>query len=193
MKLKVIGTMALSGLLLASCGNDSSNSEDNGSKSETSNDKQSKESTEQVIALDKIKTSPEDAVKKAQEVYDGQDLKGISYEKSNGDWSYKIEQQTEGKESEVIIADQDKKVINKETENEDSINQNESFKYDDAIDYKKAIKNGQKEFDGDIKEWSLAKDEGKLVYDMDLQKDNTKHEITVDAKNGKVLNNEQDD
>src|SRR5699024_11238635 len=118
---------ALSGLLLASCGNDSSNSEDNGSKSESSNDKQRKESTEQVIALDKIKTSPEDAVKKAQEVYDGQDLKAISYEKSNGDWSYKIEQQTEGKESEVIIADQDKKVINKETENEDSINQNESL------------------------------------------------------------------
>ncbi len=32
-----------------------------------------------------------------------------------------------------------------------------TFKYSDAIDYKKAIKEGQKEFDGDIKEWSLKR------------------------------------
>ena len=54
------------------------------------------------------------------------------------------------------------------------------------------FKKGQKEFDGDIKEWSLSKDDGKLVYDLDLKKDKEKHEVTIDAKNGKVLNNEQD-
>ncbi|MDT3919450.1 PepSY domain-containing protein, partial [Staphylococcus saprophyticus] len=52
---------------------------------------------------------------------------------------------------------------------------------------KKAIKNGQKEFDGDIREWSLSEDDGKLVCDMDLEKGNTKHKITIDAKSGKVL------
>lgn len=49
------------------------------------------------------------------------------------------------------------KVINKKTEKEDTVNENDNFKYSDAIDYKKAIKEGQKEFDGDIKEWSLEK------------------------------------
>ncbi|MEF9574031.1 PepSY domain-containing protein, partial [Staphylococcus aureus] len=53
-------------------------------------------------------------------------------------------------------------------------------------------KEGQKEFDGDIKEWSLEKDDGKLVYNIDLKKGNKKQEVTVDAKNGKVLKSEQD-
>lgn len=46
--------------------------------------------------------------------------------------------------------------------------------------------------DGDIKEWSLEKDDGKLVYNIDLKKGNKKQEVTVDAKNGKVLKSEQD-
>ncbi|PHK48643.1 PepSY domain-containing protein [Staphylococcus edaphicus] len=186
MKLKGLATITATAILLTACGNGSS---DSGSKSEGSN---KKSDNNQVIALDEIKTSPEDAVKKAQDVYSGQNLKGISYEKSNGEWAYKIEQQKSGEESEVIISDKNKKVLNEETEKEDAINKNDEFKYSDAIDYKKAIKKGQNEFDGDIKEWSLAEDEGKLVYDMDIQKGKTKHEITVDAKNGKVLNNEAD-
>lgn len=186
MKIKSFATITASALLLTACGSGASESD---TKSDSSNNEGN---SNNVIALNKIKTSPEDAVKKAQEVYSGQNLKGISYEKSNGEWSYKIEQQKSGEESEVIISDKNKKVLNKETEKEDSVNKNDEFKYNDAIDYKEAIKKGQKEFDGDIKEWSLSEDDGKLVYDMDIQKDNTKHEITVDAKNGKILNNEED-
>ncbi|WP_436952411.1 PepSY domain-containing protein [Staphylococcus shinii] len=186
MKIKSFATITASALLLTACGSGAS---ENDTKSDSSNNEGN---SNNVIALNKIKTSPEDAVKKAQEVYSGQNLKGISYEKSNGEWSYKIEQQKSGEESEVIISDKNKKVLNKETEKEDSVNKNDEFKYNDAIDYKEAIKKGQKEFDGDIKEWSLSEDDGKLVYDMDIQKDNTKHEITVDAKNGKILNNEED-
>ncbi len=100
-------------------------------------------------------------------------------------------QQKSGEESEVLVADKNKKVINK-TEKEDTMNENDNFKYSDAIDYKKAIKEGQKEFDGDIKEWSYQKDDGKLVYNIDLKKGNKKQEVTVDAKNGKVLKSEQD-
>ncbi len=78
------------------------------------------------------------------------------------------------KESEVIISDKNKKILNKEQENENSINNDEAFKYNEAIDYKDATK-GQKEFDGKIKEWSLSKDDGKLVYDLDLNdKENMK-------------------
>ena len=37
------------------------------------------------------------------------------------------------------------------------MNENDNFKYSDAIDYKKPLKKDKKEFDGDIKEWSLEK------------------------------------
>lgn len=87
MKLKLVTAVALSGILLTACGNGDSESD---TKSE---DSSNKDTDKQVIALDKIKTSPEDAIKKAQDEYSGQDLKGISYEKSNGEWAYKIEQQ----------------------------------------------------------------------------------------------------
>ncbi|MGW7975614.1 peptidase [Staphylococcus xylosus] len=186
MKIKSLATITVSALLLTACGNGSSGSD---TKADSSNNKGNNNN---VIALNKIKTNPEDAVKKAQDVYSGQNLKGISYEKSNGEWSYKIEQQKSGEESEVIISDKNKKVLNKETEKEDSVNKNDEFKYKDAIGYKEAIKKGQKEFDGDVKEWSLSEDNGKLVYDMDLKKGKTKHEISVDAKNGEILSNEQD-
>jgi hypothetical protein len=50
--------------------------------------------------------------------------------------------QKSGEESEVLVADKNKKVINKKTEKEDTVNENDNFKYSDAIDYKKAIKEG---------------------------------------------------
>ena len=42
--------------------------------------------TKDVIALKDVKNKPEDAVKKAEETYKGQKLKGISFENSNGEW-----------------------------------------------------------------------------------------------------------
>lgn len=43
-----------------------------------------------------------------------------------------------------------------------------------------------------LKNGHLKKDDGKLVYNIDLKKGNKKQEVTVDAKNGKVLKSEQD-
>lgn len=190
MKLKTLTTLSLSALLLTACGN---NDQDNSNDSSNSN-KPSKETLEkQVTQLDKVKTSPEDAIKKAQSEYSGQALKGISFEESNGEWVYKIEQQRNNEESEVVISDKNQKVLHKTSEKEDSVDTQDSFKYSEAIDYKEAVKKGQKSFNGDIKEWSLSKDDGKLVYDLDLKKDTTKHELTIDAKNGKVLTDEQED
>ena len=177
MKLKSLAVLSMSAVVLTACGNDTPKDE---TKSTESNTNQDTNTTKDVIALKDVKTSPEDAVKKAEETYKGQKL------------AYKVTQQKSGEESEVLVADKNKKVINKKTEKEDTVNENDNFKYSDAIDYKKAIKEGQKEFDGDIKEWSLEKDDGKLVYNIDLKKGNKKQEVTVDAKNGKVLKSEQD-
>lgn len=187
MTIKRLATLTLSAVLLTACGNSSS---DGDKKSSSSS---SEESNEKVITLNDIQTSPKAALKKVQSVYSGQNLKGISYEQHNGEWVYKIEQQKSNEESEVIVSDKDKALINKETEKENSVDSKEEFKYSDAINFKDAIKKGQKEVGGDdIKEWSLSKDDGKLVYDMDLKKGNTKYEVSVDAKNGKLLNSEKD-
>lgn len=167
MKLKSLAVLSMSAVVLTACGNDTPKDE---TKSTESNTNQDTNTTKDVIALKDVKTSPEDAVKKAEETYKGQKLKGISFENSNGEWAYKVTQQKSDEESEVLVADKNKKVINKKTEKEDTVNENDNFKYSDAIDYKKAIKEGQKEFDGDIKEWSLEKDDGKLVYNIDLKK-----------------------
>ncbi|MGO3049630.1 peptidase [Staphylococcus casei] len=186
MTIKRLATLTLSVVLLTACGNSSSDSD---KKSAISS---SEESNEKVITLNDIQTSPKAALKKAQSVYSGQHLKGISYEQHKGEWVYKIEQQKSNEESEVIVSDKDKKLINKESEKENSVDPKEAFKYSDAIDFKDAIKKGQKEVNGDIKEWSLSKDNGKLVYDMDLKKGNTQYEVSINAKNGKILNSEKD-
>lgn len=186
MTIKRLATLTLSAVLLTACGNSSSDSDKKAASSS------SEESNEKVITLNDIQTSPKTALKKAQSIYSGQNLKGISYEQHKGEWVYKIEQQKSNEESEVIVSDKDKALINKETEKENSVDSKEEFKYSDAINFKDAIKKGQKEVDGDIKEWSLSKDNGKLVYDMDLKKGNTKYEVSVDAKNGELLNSEKD-
>ncbi|MCG7337957.1 PepSY domain-containing protein [Staphylococcus sp. ACRSN] len=184
MKQKYISVLILTSAMLLGCSND-----DSGEKSSENN----KKADDRVITLNQISTSPEDAIKKSRKVYTDQDLKGLAYERENGKWCYKVEQQKNGEESEVIIADKQGKVIHRESEKENDIHKNELFNYGDAIDYKKAIKKSQKEFNGKIKEWSLSKDEGKLIYDINLEKGKKAHEITVDAKSGKILQNEKDD
>ncbi|MCO4339692.1 PepSY domain-containing protein [Staphylococcus agnetis] len=187
MRVRFISALTASIILLGACGN---NIEDNNAKSNASNEQQNIGS---VIELNKIKNNPDKVVKQAQKEFSGQNLTGISFENSNGQWVYKIEQQKMGEESEVAIADSNNKILNKKAEKETAIDKSDEFEYSDAIIYKEAVKKAQKEFNGDIKEWSLSKSDGKLVYDLKLQKDDTIYEIKVNAKNGKILNKEHDD
>ena len=193
MKFKMSALLLSSAVLLGACGgNGSADSSDDNSKSNNT-DNAHKSS----IALKDVSTDPKDAIKKAQNIYKDEKLKKISFEKEHGDWAYKVEQQNAQKreESEVVINDKDKKVASKEKETDESNSTNKEFDYNDMKSYKDAIKAGQKKFDGEIGEWSLhrSKDRGKFVYDMDLKKGKEKHEITVDAKTGKVLSDERDD
>ncbi|MCO4346531.1 PepSY domain-containing protein [Staphylococcus agnetis] len=187
MKVRFVAALAASMLLLGACGN---NGEYNNTKSNDSNEQQN---IDNVIEINKIKTSPDKVVKQAQKEFSGQYLTRISFENSHGQWLYKIEQQKRGGESEVVIADSNNKILSKKAEEETAVDKSNEFEYSDAISYKEAVKNAQKEFDGDIKEWSLSKDDAELVYDLQLQKDNTTCEIKVNAKNGKILNKEHDD
>lgn len=204
MQKKMLSLLVASGLVLAACGQ-------GGSSDENKNDSEQKANTEQkqkgdtsgtsetgknsnVIKLGDIKTQPEDAVKTAKKEYDGE-LKEISFEKEQGKWAYKIDLQKQGEEGEVIINSKDGKVMNKSTEKEDDYDKAKSFKYGDFKPYDEIIKKAKDNFNGDIHEWSLSRDsdEGKFVYDVDLQKGNSKQEFSLDAKTAKILKNEKDD
>lgn len=204
MQKKMLSLLVASGLVLAACGQ-------GGSSDENKNDSEQKANTEQkqkgdtsgtsetgensnVIKLGDIKTQPEDAVKTAKKEYDGE-LKEISFEKEQGKWAYKIDLQKQGEEGEVIINSKDGKVMNKSTEKEDDYDKAKSFKYEDFKPYDEIIKKAKDNFNGDIHEWSLSRDsdEGKFVYDVDLQKGNSKQEFSLDAKTAKILKNEKDD
>lgn len=200
----MLSLLVASGIVLAACGQ-------GGSSDENKNDSEQKANTEQkqkgdtsgtsetgknsnVIKLGDIKTQPEDAVKTAKKEYDGE-LKEISFEKEQGKWAYKIDLQKQGEEGEVIINSKDGKVMNKSTEKEDDYDKAKSFKYGDFKPYDEIIKKAKDNFNGDIHEWSLSRDsdEGKFVYDVDLQKGNSKQEFSLDAKTAKILKNEKDD
>lgn len=204
MQKKMLSLLVASGLVLAACGQ-------GGSSDENKYDSEQKANTEQkqkgdtsgtsetgknsnVIKLGDIKTQPEDAVKTAKKEYDGE-LKEISFEKEQGKWAYKIDLQKQGEEGEVIINSKDGKVMNKSTEKEDDYDKAKSFKYEDFKPYDEIIKKAKDNFNGDIHEWSLSRDsdEGKFVYDVDLQKGNSKQEFSLDAKTAKILKNEKDD
>ncbi|UXR32147.1 PepSY domain-containing protein [Staphylococcus simulans] len=204
MQKKMLSLLVASGLVLAACGQ-------GGSSDENKNDSEQKANTEQkqkgdtsgtsetgknsnVIKLGDIKTQPEDAVKTAKKEYDGE-LKEISFEKEQGKWAYKIDLQKQDEEGEVIINSKDGKVMNKSTEKEDDYDKAKPFKYEDFKPYDEIIKKAKDNFNGDIHEWSLSRDsdEGKFVYDVDLQKGNSKQEFSLDAKTAKILKNEKDD
>ncbi len=203
MQKKMISLLVASGLVLAACGQ-------GGSSDENKNDQEQKANTDQkqsgdtsstsetgknsnTVKLEDIKIKPERAIKTAKKEYDGE-LKEISFEKEQGKWAYKIDLQKQGEEAEVIVDSKNNKVINKSTEKEDDYDKNKSFEYKDYKSYEEIIKKAQDQFNGDIHEWSLSKDddEGKFVYDVDIQKGNEKQEFSFDAKTGEILKQEKD-
>lgn len=204
MQKKMLSLLVASGLVLAACGQGGSSDDNkNGSEQKADTEQTQKGDTSStsetgknsnVIKLEDIKTKPEDAVKTAKKEYDGE-LKEISFEKEQGKWAYKIDLQKQGEEAEVIINNKDGKVMNKSTEKEDDYDKAKSFKYEDFKPYDEIIKKAQDSYNGDIHEWSLSRDsdEGKFVYDVDIQKGNAKQEFSFDAKTAKVLKQEKDD
>lgn len=71
------------------------------------------------------------------------------------------------------------------------MNENDNFKYSDAIDYKKPLKKDKKNLMVILKNGHLKKMMANL-FTISIWKGNKKQEVTVDAKNGKVLKSEQD-
>lgn len=219
MKFKIFSLLLASGLILAACGNDDSDDKKDNKGTEkteqktqddnkddmddSSNDKDSNDdktnddqnankSTTNTVKWNDIKVSPEEAVKEAQNEEKGE-LKDLSFEKEAGDWSYKVELVDGSNENKVLINADDKSVANVENETEDDDDNDQTFKLSDVAKFEDVLKVAQDKAKGDLKEWSLSEDDGKLVYSIDLKegnKDTT--EFKIDAKSKEILEQEQD-
>lgn len=209
MKYKMLSLLLSAGIVLAACGNSDDDNNDkkdnqNDEKTEqttkensnddqnTDDDQSSDKATENTVKWDDVKVSPEDAVKAAQKESKGE-LKDLSFEKETGDWSYKVELVDGTNENKVLINADDKSVTNVEKEQEDSDDNNQTFKLSDVAKFEDALKVAQDKAKGDIKEWSLSEDNGKLVYSIELKEGNKEStEFTIDAKSKEILEQETD-
>ncbi|MCD3218702.1 PepSY domain-containing protein [Mammaliicoccus sciuri] len=221
MKYKMLSLLLSAGIVLAACGNGDDDNNDkkdnqNDEKTEqttkensnddqntdddqdsdddqnTDDDQSSDKTTENTVKWDDVKVSPEDAVKAAQKESKGE-LKDLSFEKETGDWSYKVELVDGTNENKVLINADDKSVTNVEKEQEDSDDNDQTFKLSDVAKFEDALKVAQDKAKGDIKEWSLSEDNGKLVYSIELKEGNKEStEFTIDAKSKEILEQETD-
>ncbi|MBF0772687.1 hypothetical protein E4T86_01475 [Mammaliicoccus sciuri] len=209
MKYKMLSLLLSAGIVLAACGNSDDDNNDkkdnqNDEKTEqttkensnddqnTDDDQSSDKATENTVKWDDVKVSPENAVKAAQKESKGE-LKDLSFEKETGDWSYKVELVDGTNENKVLINADDKSVTNVEKEQEDSDDNDQTFKLSDVAKFEDALKVAQDKAKGDIKEWSLSEDNGKLVYSIELKEGNKEStEFTIDAKTKEILEQETD-
>ncbi|MCJ1765301.1 PepSY domain-containing protein [Mammaliicoccus sciuri] len=209
MKYKMLSLLLSAGIVLAACGNGDDDNNDkkdnqNDEKTEqttkensnddqnTDDDQSSDKVTENTVKWDDVKVSPEDAVKAAQKESKGE-LKDLSFEKETGEWSYKVELVDGTNENKVLINADDKSVTNVEKEQEDSDDNDQTFKLSDVAKFEDALKVAQDKAKGDIKEWSLSEDNGKLVYSIELKEGNKEStEFTIDAKSKEILEQETD-
>lgn len=209
MKYKMLSLLLSAGIVLAACGNSDDDNNDkkdnqNDEKTEqttkensnddqnTDDDQSSDKATENTVKWDDVKVSPENAVKAAQKESKGE-LKDLSFEKETGDWSYKVELVDGTNENKVLINADDKSVTNVEKEQEDSDDNDQTFKLSDVAKFEDALKVAQDKAKGDIKEWSLSEDNGKLVYSIELKEGNKEStEFTIDAKSKEILEQETD-
>ncbi len=215
MKYKMLSLLLSAGIVLAACGNgdddnndkkdnqndekteqttkENSNDDQNTEDDQDSDDDQSSDkATENTVKWDDVKVSPEDAVKAAQKESKGE-LKDLSFEKETGEWSYKVELVDGTNENKVLINADDKSVTNVEKEQEDSDDNDQTFKLSDVAKFEDALKVAQDKAKGDIKEWSLSEDNGKLVYSIELKEGNKEStEFTIDAKSKEILEQETD-
>ncbi|KIX90012.1 hypothetical protein TP70_09840 [Staphylococcus microti] len=206
MKFKILGLLLSAGLVLAACGNDDDDKQekqmdkqqtsqtstdknddmDKDNQNDTqSNDQQSSQMNNMTTDVKDIQTEPEKAIETAQKEFDGQ-VKNIEYKQDNGEWVYKIDLVNGQNEAEVKVSDKDNKVLTSEQETEDDMQEQKVVDLDSVVSYKDAIKTAQKEMKGDLKQWKLNHDNGKLVYEVELVDQNKESEVIIDAKTGKV-------
>lgn len=140
----------------------------------------------QSVDYSEVKTDANQAIKTAQKEVKGE-LESISFDYNDKEkkWAYDVNLREGNQSHEVTIDAISNKVLKKETEKE---NDNEkTINYKDVTPIEDIIEIAKKEYNGDVKEWSLDEDDGLVKYDVELNKDGKSKEFEIDAKTKEII------
>lgn len=156
----VLGTS----LLLGACGNEDDKSVD----------------------YSEVKINATQAIETAQKEVKG-DLKSISfdYDDKEKKWAYDVNLSDENESHEVTVDAVSNKVLKNESEKEND--KETTINYKDVTPVEDIIEVAKKEYNGDVKEWSLDEDDGVVKYDVELVKDGKSKEFEIDAKTKEII------
>ncbi|ULG71607.1 PepSY domain-containing protein [Macrococcus brunensis] len=140
--------------------------------------------SEQALAIDDIKSTPDDIIKVIESQKKKGEITDIKFEKENNEWVYKIGQNEGNKHVEYTYGMDSRKLISTEEDNEKdtAINLDKAMNYDDLIKkVKDKVGNNAK-----VKEWSLDTEDDIPVFKATLLDGTTEHEYNVDPFSGAV-------
>ena len=134
-----------------------------------------------------------DALKKAQDRFQG-DVSKIELEsQEGGGYEYKVEMYSDSQKYAAQIDADSGDLINEKKDDEDDgakKRQEKSVNLDDVIDVKKAMDTAQKERDGAVNKWKLEGKSSGPQYEFDITNPNDSsddYEVQVNATSGDVI------
>lgn len=138
------------------------------------------------VDYSEVKINANQAIEAAQNEVKG-DLESISfdYDDKEKKWAYDVNLRDENESHEVTVDAVSNKVLKKESEKEND--KETTINYKDVTPVEDIIEVAKKEYNGDVKEWSLDEDDGVVKYDVELVKDGKSKEFEIDAKTKEII------
>ena len=197
---KLIALLLSTGILFAGCGADKQAQETDTNKTEQTVTAEETENTDDAPAMvdngtpeekdsmenttPQVSLSMDDAIEAFRANFDGEDIDitKIGLDLEDGAYQYEITGQKDGEEYEAEIDANSGDIIKSSIEDGDDLDSPIDFA--SIIDPMKAMEAALSGQEGAyVKEWTLETDDGKLVYEIDIEKGSDK---VVDALTGEV-------
>lgn len=147
----------------------------------------------QASAYNNAKISEEEAVVFVEEKYDGT-VTEFEHDYDDGRSEYELNvKQNDHNSVEVELNSETGKIIEEEHDDEDVNKQLEGTAKKSIISMNEAIAIAMNKQSGHIEEAELDEDDGRLLYEIEIETANGEVEIDIDAVSGKILKVERDD
>ncbi|RVU53881.1 PepSY domain-containing protein [Anaerosphaera multitolerans] len=194
-KLHLITSMGLCILLLTGCGNKNTvNTPEQNINTEKTEIAEKVEDTTLEKEVQNNTTAaidPSKALETFNSHFPNVGLTKIALDYYRGQYHYDIEGVDDNFEYEMEINSETGEIIKEEKENLDRDDVFEEkaniFNLSDAIPVQDAITKVLENHGGEFKEWTLEKDDGILIYEIDVIDGNRDFEVYVNAETGEIL------
>ncbi|EUJ52548.1 PepSY domain-containing protein [Listeria fleischmannii] len=193
----VVATLALSAGLLAACGDNDDKQSNNNNNTNYSSKKSSDKTTSQRDLNGKsFHLSMDDAIKMFQDKNKEADLTSVKLEYENGKAVYKIEGADNMKDYEMVFDADSKEVLEDKAESMDADDkndvQNDKINMTGIISMDEAMQKATAESDGAVTSIELERSFNDTVYSVSIENGTNESDVTVNAKDGSVMNVEND-